>query len=120
MMGTYTDFQLYGAVRANSLSTRQRENALNTVGAVFEKFEKWSKQTTENEVYLDAEPQLQILSGMGYSVELEDFLNTVEDRIEEMLEEDGDLAIQLGRTAYDSMCAVGYDCSGFEWMVCYE
>lgn len=61
---------------------------------------------------LDIVAQLQQLQGLDQAA-YEEFCT----EIEEVICEAGDAIEQLAQTAYDSLTAVGWDCSSFEWAV---
>ena len=101
------------SIVVNCVSSRQRQLAGDLVAVLVEKLAWWLKQELDTPRPLGAEAQLQQLWGISAQAVL-DFCAEVEQAVVESAE---DVMVQLGQTALDSLAAVGYDCSSFEWVM---
>lgn len=98
-----------------STTQRRRKAKAKTIvsGALFRVY-KWTIQEEGSPVDLSIESHLQQLSGMRALAELKQLCDMVEGKILESFGDDG-IGEQLAQTAYNSLSAIGFDCSSFEW-----
>lgn len=96
------------------ISSRTRHQAKSTLLSAHVRIQRWARQEEGSPVDLSIEAHLQQLSGMRALAELNQLCDMVEEKILESFGDDG-IGEQLAQTAYNSLCAVGFDCSSFEW-----
>lgn len=94
-----------------STSARQRKQAQDLAERLNDRLVWWMAQIEDSPRELGVESQLQQLFALS-AVTAQAFCETVEQAVV-----DSPLIQQLGKTAYNSLTAIGYRCESFEWTV---
>ena len=95
------------------INSRTRREAKATISRAESRIAHWAKQEEGAPVMLSIEAQLQKLFGMRALDDVKSICEEVEEIIINSF--DDGIGEQLAQTAYNSLCAVGFDCSSFEW-----